>query len=73
MENYVQVYLIILIINLLNYLNNINILVKTMSEIKGCVLGDDTIGYDCRTDNVNFQNRENSEVKCRFFRCDSIS
>ena len=60
MENYVQTYLSILIINLL---------VKEMSgkNVKGCVLGDDTIGYDCRTDNVNFQNRENSEVMCRLF------
>ena len=34
------------------------------SEVKGCALGDDTIGYDCRTESVNFQNRENSEVIC---------
>ena len=41
-----------------------------MSVVKGCVLGDDTIGYDCRTDNVNFQNRENSEVI--FDECDEL-
>ena len=58
MENCVQAYLSILIINLL---------IKEMSVVKGCVLGDDTIGYDCRTDNVNFQNRENSEVMYRLF------
>ena len=47
-----------------------------MSEknFKGCVLGDNTIGYDCRNDNVNFQNRENSEVMCRLFfdTCDEL-